>query len=212
MKKLLLWSSIIFIAACGNPGKEDEAPSADAAMTKDDIKVKDAEDTSSAGFGRFTIYYDQFINAILQNDAIIFNRFIHPEHGLCIIESNGAMPQMRNGKDIKRFKTIQGNTLFQLDKASFSCELKEEELPLIDCGDDGFYTKEGCFTKEVNTFKDEKIWEHCNLKENEKTIAAKSAETITRAVINTKGYRFYFSRIGNQWFLTFLDLRVPCSA
>ena len=214
MKHLIMVLSVILLAACngGSPNRDASLADTSAATAKDGTDVLSPGDTSRSGFGRFSIYYDQMINAILQNDAVTFNRFIHPEHGLCVIESNGAMPQMRNGKDIARFKTIHDKTLFQLDKESFRCQLREEELPKVDCDKKSFFTKEGCFTQEVNTFRDEKIWEHCDLRENEEAAAARSAETITRTVINTNGYRFYFSRIGDQWFLTFLDLRIPCSA
>jgi hypothetical protein len=213
MNKLLTIASVLFLAACGS-GERSESSLSDTslAVARDGTEALSPADTSGTSFGRFSIYYEQLINSLLTNDAPAFNRFIHPEYGLCIIESSGAMPQMRNGKDISRFKTLHGKSLFELDKTGFRCELKEEELPKVDCDKEGFFTKEGCFTQEINTFRDEKIWEHCNLRENEQALAASAAETITRTVINTKGFRFYFSRIGNQWFLTFLDLRVPCSA
>lgn len=214
MNQLLLIASIILLAACNRNEQKAGIPPAnvDTVTREDGTEMPSPEDTFSSGFGRFSIYYDQMISSLLQNDALTFNRFIHPEHGLIIIESNGAMPQVRNGKDISRFKTIHGKSLFELDKESFKCGLKEEVLPEVDCDKNGFYTKEGCFTQEINPLAESKVWEYASLKENEKAIAAKAAGTVTRTVINTNGYRFYFSRIGNQWYLTFLDLRIPCNA
>lgn len=201
---------MLLLAACGNEPRPviqlPDPPPIDesTALTNDSI------DNSS--FGQFLVYYRQLVSSIDNNDPRSFNGFIHPEYGLCIIEQNGAMPQMRNGKDISRYKTVAGKTLFEADKSKLHCELKEEELPRVDCNKPELWSKAGCFTQEVNTFKDEKIWEYCNLQKKEQEIAAKSAATITRTVINTAGYRFYFSRIEGRWYLTFIDLRVPCSA
>lgn len=204
--------AFILILAIGCSGNEQ--PQETAADTASPAEVeKVATDTiSETSFAGFLANYNQLVSSIVQNDAPSFNRFIHPVHGLCIIESGGAMPQMRNGKDIGKFRTIAGKSFFEVYKTTPVCELKEEELPKIDCNKPELWSKTGCFTQEVNTFKDEKIWEHCGLQDKEETIAAKSAETITRTVINTNGYRYYFSRINSRWYLTFLDLRVPCSA
>lgn len=214
MNKLFVIISIILLVSCNEAGKQPAASPAttDTVTKKDGTQVSHPEDTMDTGFRRFGIYYEQMINALLRNDAATFNSFIHPQYGLCIIESNGAMPQIRNGRDISRFKTIQGRSLFELDKESLRCELKEEALPAVDCDKEGFYTKEGCFTQEINGINESRIWEYANLKEEEKDLAAKAAGSVTRTVINTKAYRFYFSKIGNQWYLTFLDLRIPCNA
>jgi hypothetical protein len=171
-----------------------------------------ASDTLGSSYGRFLIYYNQLVSSIGNNDARTFNNFIHPDFGLCIIEQNGAMPQMKNGKDISRFRTIDGKNFFEMEKSKLRCELMEEELPVVDCDKPALWSKAGCFTQEVNTFKDDKIWEYCGLQQKEQDVAAKSAATITRTVINTNGLRFYFSEIEGKWYLTFIDLRIPCSA
>lgn len=210
--KQIVFLLLIFFIACSSPHETAPPAARDTAAVLPDGAVVQGDTLDDTGFGRFTIYYNQLITSIENNEAIAFNRFIHPDLGLCIIEQDGAMPQMRNGKDISRFRTNAGKTIFELDKAALRCELKEEELPKVDCDKPGLWSKAGCYTEAVNHFKDEKIWEHCNLQPKEEEMAARSAATITRTVINTKGYRFYFSEIGGKWFLTFLDLRIPCSA
>jgi hypothetical protein len=203
---------LVFCIACGNSHDVIPPNISDTAAAPPDGTVSAGDTADDKGFGRFMIHYNQLISAIRNNDTRAFNNFIHPDLGLCIIEQNGAMPQMRNGKDISRFKTIAGKTIFEMEKQDFLCELKEEALPVVDCETDALWSKTGCFTEAVNHFSDDKIWEHCNLKKEEQEIAAKSAATISRTVINTKGYRFYFSEIEGKWYLTFLDLRAPCSA
>jgi len=209
--KNLFFLLIIICIACNNAG-ESTPPVSDTTAAPPDGTAMHNDTLDETGFDRFMIYYSQLIASVENNDVLSFNAFIHPELGLCIIEQNGAMPQMRNGKDISRYRTNAGKTLFEMDKATLICELKEEELPKVDCDKPGLWSKAGCYTEAVNYFKDDKIWEYCDLQQKEKDIAAKSAATITRTVINTKGYRFYFSEIEGKWYLTFLDLRIPCSA
>ena len=72
------------------------------------------------------------------------NQLIHAEKGLWIIQSNGAMPAFSN--------TTQVDKNFLVDFSS----VKEEEVPKVNCDSKSFWTKEGCFAQEVNTFKDEK--------------------------------------------------------
>ena len=129
------------------------------------------------------------------------NQFIHPEKGLWLIQSPGAMPNMT--------KTTQVDKNFPVDFLA----LKEEELPKVNCDSKSFWTKDGCFAQEVNTFKDEKIWTYCGLKKEDEAKVGESAKAIQYTVINTSLYaRYYFGQIDGKWYLLFADLRRPCEA
>ncbi|MBI4932193.1 MAG: hypothetical protein HY841_15650 [Bacteroidetes bacterium] len=129
------------------------------------------------------------------------NQYIHPEKGLWLIQSSGAMPNMTN--------TTQVDKNFPVDFAN----VKNEELPKVNCDSKSFWTKEGCFVQEVNSFKDEKIWTYCGLNKEDEVKVSELARTISWTVINTSLYaRYYFSLIDGKWYLAFVDLRTPCSA
>ena len=103
----------------------------------------------------------------------------------------------------------------QVDKnfpVDFSA-LKQEDLPKVNCDSKSFWTKEGCFVQETNTFKDEKIWSYCGLNKEDEAKVSELAQTISCTVINTGFHaRYYFSLINGKWYLTFVDLRTPCEA
>ena len=91
--------------------------------------------------------------------------------------------------------------------------VKEEELPKINCDSKTFWTKDGCFSQQTNTFKDEKIWTYCGLSKEDEAKVEETAKTISYTVINTAmNARYYFSQIDGKWYLTFVDLRRPCEA
>lgn len=129
------------------------------------------------------------------------NTHIHPQKGLWLIQSFGAMPEMTN--------ITQVDKNFPID---FS-DCKAEILPKVNCESKSFWTKEGCFIQEINSFKDEKIWEFTSLDKNSKEIINQSSKLISFTAINTSlNARYYFAIINGKWYLLFADLRAPCSA
>ena len=162
----------------------------------------------------FQKMYDRLIRSIVQKDEISFNEFISPRYGLFIIGSKGAMPDMVNVKNMAAFKRSDGGKiLLEFESADLDCKLLEEELPVADCDSPkDFYNKNGCFTQAVNSFIESKIWEYCNLTPENIKITSQAAATITRTVINTSAFRCYFSEIDGKLYLTFIDLRIPCTA
>ena len=142
-----------------------------------------------------------FVSVLKSINISNINQYIHPKNGLRIINSSGAMPNMTN--------TSQVDKNFPVD---FSA-VKEDELPKVNCDSKIFWTKEGCFSLQANTFKDEKIWTYCSLTKEDITKADEMAKTISYTVINTSmNARYYFSQIEDKWYLTFVDLRRPCNA
>ena len=109
------------------------------------------------------------------------NQYIHPEQGLWIINSSGAMPNMTS--------TTQVDKNFPVDFSTVA----NEELPKVNCDSKSFWTKEGCYVQEVNSFKDEKIWTYCGLSKEDEAKVSELAQTISFTVINTSLYaRYYF--------------------
>lgn len=141
----------------------------------------------------FNFIYEITINNI--------NTYIHPQKGLWVIQSSGAMPEMIN--------------INQVDKnfpVDFS-DCRMEILPKVNCESKSFWTKEGCFLQEVNSFKDEKIWEFTSLDERLKEVVNESSKLIVLTAINTSlNARYYFTMINGKWYLLFADLRIPCNA
>ncbi|MFH1319871.1 MAG: hypothetical protein ABII90_04355 [Bacteroidota bacterium] len=205
LRNYILYFFSLIIIACTTPTQTDE------------IKILNKAHESIVEFDdpqRFADVYDDFFKSIIDSNAENFNKYISPEYGLYIIESAGAMPQMVNVKDISTFRGLNDKrSFFGFNKTDFDCELKEEELPVVDCDSpDGFYTKSGCYTQAVNTFAGEKIWMYCNLQAQQEETVAIVAVTITQTVINTYNYKYYFSLLDGEWYITFIDLRTPCSA
>jgi hypothetical protein len=129
------------------------------------------------------------------------NQYIHPENGLWLVQSPGAMPSMSN--------TTQVDKNFPVD---FSA-VKDEELPKVNCDSKSLWTKEGCYAQEINSFNEERIWIYCGLSKEDLAKVGDIAKTISWTVINTSlGARYYFSMIDGKWYLTVVDLRKPCAA
>jgi hypothetical protein len=142
-----------------------------------------------------------FVSVLKGINISNINQYIDPEKGLWLIQSSGAMPNMMN--------TSQVDKNFPVD---FSI-VKNEELPRVDCGSKIFWTKEGCYLQEVNSFKEEKIWTYCGLSKEDEGKVSELAKTISLTVINTSlSARYYFLQIGGKWYLVFVDLRRPCEA
>ena len=203
---------LLLLAACGTDKSTDAA--GDTLMSrKDSLKKAMSEDLPPpSDINQFNWFYSAFVHAATTGDDSLFDVVIHPQHGLWIIHSNGAMPNFTNVKHISEYKTAAGKKLLPFDRSLMSCAPKEEELPVVNCDSAGFYSKRGCFTSMQNTFKDEKIWQYAGLPPGQDKEVAQLAGTITRTVVNTENYRYYFSLIEGSWYLTFLDVRQPCSA
>jgi hypothetical protein len=130
-----------------------------------------------------------------------FNQFIHPQKGLWIIQSAGAMPQM------SRLTQVDKNFPVDFSKAA------PEKLPVVNCERSSGWSSEGCFLQPVNTFKDEKIWTYCGLSKEEESEISRSSQLVSQTVVQTYlNARYYFSLIDSKWYITFVDLRIPCQA
>lgn len=162
----------------------------------------------------FGLYYHQLLMSLASHDPPSFNELIHPEKGCYLIEAPGAMPMMTRITNVETvFRAGSKRTILDFSDSFISFALQEETLPTIDCDSpDGFYSKEGTFVEDVNKFAEEQIWKYAGLEELEQKSIEELAGTINKTIINTAGFKAYFSKIDGVWYLTFFDIRVPCTA
>lgn len=212
MRAFILFLTLLFLNSCGSENGNKPVKS-DSMSAKDSLKKAMREDLPPPSeIKQFNWFYSAFVHSATIGDDSVFNAFIHPEYGLWIIHSEGAVPSFTRVMKIGDYKTGNGKKLLPIDRDKMLAEPKEEELPKVDCDKKSFYDKEGCFTSERNLFAENKIWQYAGLTPDEDKQVASLAKTITRTVINTATYRFYFSLINGSWYLTFIDVRKPCEA
>jgi hypothetical protein len=161
---------------------------------------------------QFNWFYSAFAHAATTGNDTMFDVVIHPDHGLWIIHSAGAVPNFTHVNHILEFKMPDGKSILPFERSAMMSVPKEETLPVLVCEEDKTYNKSGCFTSLQNTFKEQKIWTYSGLPAEKDRAIEASAATITRTVINTENYRFYFSLINGSWYLTFMDIMTPCEA
>ncbi len=205
MKKLLFFSVVFsFFFSCSN------------SKTDQDKNIIESENTESENdvskYVDFNEAYSTFFWALVDKDEKNVNSFIHPEMGMYIIESNGALPSFSLVKDIATYKKISdGKSFFSIDMEKVGTEPLLESLPEVTC-DDNVYNKQGCFTQKINKLKDAGIWDLSDIKAEDKNTMELLSETIQYTVVNTANYTFYFSQINGFWYVTFIDIRIPCVA
>ncbi|MFI5150866.1 MAG: hypothetical protein ACHQRM_14110 [Bacteroidia bacterium] len=211
MKRLspLLLCSILLFSCAENKPKEE-------ADKKDSLAVRKRTMTEElpppSEIHQFKFFYSGFVKIIALHADTLLNKLIHPIYGVNIIESSGALPHMTNVKDFTAFKTLQHKAFYDFDTQVLICDILEEDLPKVDCNAKEHWSKTGCFTREANPLKDSKIFEYCNLSKDQLDKVVESSRTITRTVVLTDNYTYYFSLIKGSWWLTFVDMRTPCSA
>lgn len=160
----------------------------------------------------FLQFYRQLVTAIETKNAAAFNQLFYKDYGLYIIESSGAMPEVSKVYEIENYQT-SGTKLgfFELTFDSLSLMPIKEKLPKVVCEKNN-YDKQGCFQENINPLKDSEIWHYANLNEKEVQAIQFISENVTITVVNTYNYTFYFSQINGSWQLSFIDLRIPCTA
>ena len=186
------------------PQQDTIANAADTLLT--DVAKKQADTTS------FLQFYQQLVTAIETKNAAAFSQLFYKDYGLYIIESSGAIPEVSKVYEIENYTssgTKQG--FFDLPFDSLSLMPLKEKLPKVVC-EKNSYNKQGCFQENINPLKDSEIWHYANLNEKEVQAIQFISETIKITVVNTYNYTFYFSQINGSWQLSFIDLRIPCTA
>lgn len=212
--KLIVAIIVFTLIACSETTQSDNnsqdrqqdtvANTADKLIT--DVAKKQADTTS------FLQFYQQLVTAIETKNAAAFNQLFYKDYGLYIIESSGAMPEVSKVYEIENYtSTTTKQGFFSLPFDSLSLMPLKEKLPKVVC-EKNSYDKQGCFQENINPLKDSKIWHYVNLNEKEVQAIQFISETIKITVVNTHNYTFYFSQINGSWQLSFIDLRIPCTA
>jgi hypothetical protein len=212
MKKLcFLLLPVLFFASCsGSKPKIEKETSSDTLSLRKHTMAEELPPPSD--IRQFKWFYSGFIKLVSLHADTLLNKLINPDFGLFVIESNGALPHVTFVKDFSVFKTLQKKAFYDFNSQVLVCDPKEEDLPKVDCNAKDLYSKTGCFTKETNPLKNSKLWEYCSMSKSQADLMARSVQTITRTVLITDNYTYYFSLIKGGWWLSFIDMRRPCEA
>lgn len=213
MKNLICILSVVF-AGCSSSSVNDELKleniEENLIDTSEAVAVVRKE--SIADQTGFNAFYNHFTAAIITKDTIAFNTFIHQDYGIHFIEASGAMPMFLKVYDITDFKDVNTQKdFFELKFNRIEQMPINDSLPKVICAGE-VYDKYGCFVQESNPLNKTQIWNYTDLTDKLKQEIEVIAKTITHTVVNTANYTFYFSLIDNKWFVTFIDIRTPCSA
>lgn len=165
----------------------------------------------------FRSVFTRFTSALQNHDTAAFRSFISPEHGLYLIESTGALPQITRVVDVGSFKHIAGSlSFFETVPPALPCELTEGKLPEVDCDNPPeFYSESGCFSAPVNLLNSEHPWDYIEMGASQRQNILRAASEVTRTVIITAGRRYFFAQprvLGGHWVVLFIDMRSRCSA
>jgi len=202
-KKLFIVATLILFS-CNSPDNI-------SSEIKNDLKENEITESSTPE--EFRDVYADFFTAIKDKNEKRFNDYIHPKIGLFIIQQDGALPTLENVKDISKFKrSYDKKHFFSFNLDVIGIELIEQDLPKINCEEFDGYDKQGCFSKQVNNLEATNLCQYIDADAAFKSKCEETIKTIKWTVINTANYGYYFSQIEGKWYITFIDMRQPCSA
>ena len=160
----------------------------------------------------FADFYYIFSATIESKNYEMFNGFIHPNYGCYVIESSGAMPNLTPVFDVGEFVSKpEGKRFFDLPFVEIDHIVSFDSLPKVVC-EDKVYERLGCFAGQPEDFKRSEIWNYAGLSQEDVVEVVSLVESLNITVVNTYNYTFHFSKIESEWFVSFIDMRVPCSA
>ncbi|WP_128396960.1 hypothetical protein [Botryobacter ruber] len=162
--------------------------------------------------------FQQFFAALQAADTAALQQFIHPAHGLWIIEQPGAVPKMTHVQHIGQFKReYQDRSFLTVKDEVQQCNLAEEPFPKFDCADmEGGrtgYSKDGCFAWNADKFKQSGYWDYASLSDEQMRQVKNTLPLVQKSVLHTKtSFEFHFGYVDGHWRLLFAKLIYPCSA
>lgn len=210
MKKLIYLITFALVAC--SPATNSSEVVIDTHIIVDDTLVEEAINEQLIEENNFNVFYEKFTSSIIAKNTNTFNEFIDKDYGLHFIEAPGAMPMFTKVYTIEKFKDVNTNkTFFELPLTEINKIPINDSLPKIICEGEVF-DKNGCYTQPINLLSQNQIWNYADLNDKQKQEIEVIAQTIAYTVVNTANYTFYFSLIDNKWYVTFIDVRMPCSA
>lgn len=209
MRKVFFYliASLSLFSCSGNKETKNNKETPQHTDTLSVSRHEDSEEDKKDFSARFAA----MINTFGSQDMEELNKYISPEFGLLLIESeSGAMPHFHIQKaDDESYRHCVENIC---NNISFDRNLREESLPKIDCDSKDLYTKTGSFVQDTNNLLGSEIWKYGNLAPEDQKFAERVINSITKTVITTYGYTYYFTYYKDNWYLTVIDTRRPCEA
>lgn len=204
MKHLLSLFIGSLLLACGNGIESTENTSIENEKRIDsNLVVEEISEVERSA--SFIHVYQLFTKALQEKKSDEISEFIHPKHRVKLITNfSGAMPQLMSFPRYSHFDHDEQVRLKFEEIDSLLLVPKLETLPKVTC-DELTYDKQGCFAIEGNNNLNQHPW-------NEKGEHNELIETVKWTVTNTYNFTFYFSEIDGLYYLTFIDIRTPCSA
>jgi len=178
------------------------------------VPLPDSDSTAGADDG-FHTAYKKFTEAVKHKKNSELKSILDPAVGIFIIESPGALPVVYNLPDAEAFVSQNGKTLFDFFNDKISPEPVSADMPVIDCvySNGTPYNKTGCFMKSITSADNElSFLSSASGNADDKQKAEVARNKLSMKVINTYNHVYYFTKSGDKWYLTFIDLRKPCEA
>ena len=210
----ILVPAMMLFCACSSEQSTSTTETNTAALPADSL------DTTPPAAADFKAAFANFFEALQNTDTAALNRFIHPKHGLWIIEQPGAVPKMTQVYEIQNFgREYQNRSFFTIAEEMQQCNLTEEAFPSFDCADMNYdagktgYSKDGCFVWDAEKFKTSGYWNYASLSENQIQSIKDTLPFVQKTVLHTNtSFEFHFGNIEGQWYLLFAKIMYPCSA
>ncbi|GAB2956940.1 hypothetical protein GCM10027048_24090 [Hymenobacter coalescens] len=221
MRRGLICLALPLLAACQSRNESGAWSPADLDAPREVIKERPLPaaaatqaDTTVAGA------FIRWADALRQADTVAVNGFIHPAHGLWVLEQPGAMPVLTRLTDVRRFRRNQPQpSFFTLAAELMSClrPTPVDTLPTATCqgqpGNEAGFARNGCLLGPSRGEPLAAIWPHATLRGGTAVQGRAAVAGIRWAVLQTDtGYRFHWARRQGRWWLVLVDLRIPCSA
>jgi hypothetical protein len=214
--------ALLCLTSCGTDEQNQATERADGHKRLEEVQEEhqrrrgsSARDTTS-----FETAFSLFLKALHASDTATINQFIHPDHGVWIIEQPGAMPRMTHVTDIRHVKReYQDRSFFTVQDEVKNCDLREEPWPAFDCADMDYdkgqsgYSKDGCFVWQSDKFQKSAYWDYSSLTDTDIERIVTALPLLQKSVLHTPtSFEFHFGHVDRHWRLLFVKLIYPCSA
>jgi hypothetical protein len=200
--------------------EEDEEiilPSGQEAETSDNMTESDKqkEKRISEEVSSLLNTYNSVLIVYNIGELKALNEYIHPKTGFTVMENSGAYINLTW---YNKIDSILDHPMMKIPPKS--CQPKFESAPLYRCELES-WSKTGCYLSKVDTLSKEFIkFLRPDHEEDPLVIdKVKKCETATIWMLTQSDnvpyyhkYRIYFGYIDGKWYITAIDLTIPCSA